>query len=203
MRKCRQCRAEIPSIKNSDFYQKSNFCNNEHMAQYGLAKAVKNRETAASKQLRADKESIKPARKWKAEAQAEFNRFIRVRDFGDPCISCGKSREEVEREQGWKLGGAWDAGHFKSRGAKGQLRFNTFNCHKQCKSCNGGSKYSHKEASVSVQYKENLIKKIGLERVQWLENNNDSENSDIEYLKRVKKIFAKRKNLYRKLKSIN
>jgi hypothetical protein len=150
---------------------------------------------------RKEKESIKPKSKWLAEAQASFNKYIRARDYKDPCISCLKSRHEIESNQGWKVGGCWDAGHFMTRGAKGQLRFVLFNVHKQCKSCNGGGgRFSAKAATVDENYRMNLIKKIGINKVEFLENNNelDLKKGDIEYLKRVKKIFSKRANFYSK-----
>jgi hypothetical protein len=159
------------------------------------------KKKAERKDLKVRKEALKPKSKWLSEAQAIYNKYIRLRDFNDPCISCGKSKEEIEEAQGWKVGGCWDAGHFMTRGAKGQLRFILFNVHKQCKSCNGGSdKFSAKAATVGEKYRVNLIEKIGLEKVEFLENNNelDLKKGDIEYLKRIKKIFNKKFNLYKK-----
>ena len=159
------------------------------------------KEKAARSDLRARKEAIKPKSKWLAEAQSSFNKYIRIRDYKEPCIACGKPREVIEHDQGWKVGGCWDAGHFQTRGAKGQLRFILFNVHKQCKSCNaGGGKFSAKAATVDKQYRINLIEKIGIEKVEWLENNNDIDlkKGDIEYLKRVKKIFSKKAKIYEK-----
>lgn len=152
---------------------------------------------------RALKESIKPKSKWLAEAQASFNKYIRIRDYDDPCIACLKPRQIIEADQGWKTGGCWDAGHFMTRGAKGQLRFVLFNVHKQCKSCNGGGgKFSAKAATVDANYRVNLIEKIGIEKVEFLENSNelDFKKGDIEYLKRIKRIFNKRARFYEKRK---
>jgi hypothetical protein len=168
---------------------------------------IKKEEKAARCKHKADKERIKPKSKWLAEAQAAFNKYIRIRDYWLPCISCGKPREVIEHEQGWKTGGCWDAGHFKTRGAKPQLRFVLFNVHKQCKSCNSGSgKFSSKAATVDAQYRISLIEKIGVDKVEFLENNNDLDlkKNDIEYLKRIKAIFSKRARiLERRLKQFN
>ncbi len=146
----------------------------------------------------ADKEAIKTLTQLKSEAQAPFNKYVRLRDYWKPCISCGKSRECVEAEQGWKVGGAWDAGHFKSRGAKKQLRFNLDNVHKQCKTCNGGGKFSHKAATVDAQYETNLIAKIGRDKVMALKNNNDIVRFSPDYCRRVKKIFNKKARVAKK-----
>jgi len=163
------------------------------------ADAMRNAKALRSKQ-RDRKEKIKTLPQLKAEAQTEFNKYIRMRDYWQPCISCGAPKEIVEAEQGWKVGGCWDAGHFKSRGAKPQLRFNTFNCHKQCKRCNGGSgRFSSKAATVDAQYEANLIDKIGFSKVDELNRNNESERFiDADYCRRVKVIFRKRANTLRK-----
>lgn len=157
------------------------------------------KDKSARAKHREAKEAIKPLSKLKNEAQAAFNKYIRLRDYWDPCISCGKPKEVIEAEQGWKTGGCWDAGHFKTRGAKPQLRFNLYNVHKQCKSCNGGSgKFSHKAATVDAQYQSNLIEKIGRDKVVELNNNNESVSFDADYYRRIKKIFNKKARLMQK-----
>jgi len=182
------------------------FCNWGHAIAHGKALAEKKKVKAkaatdkvARVKHKADKERIKPLNKIKAEAQASFNKYVRMRDFYDGCISCNKSKEEVETDQGWKVGGAWDAGHFKSRGAKKQLRFNLWNCKKQCKSCNAGSgKFSHKAATVAEQYEINLRNKIGDDKVDWLNNNNEIARFDREYCLKIKKIFNKKALILKK-----
>lgn len=208
---CKQCGER----KKTDDLIKVNmnyFCGFDHATKYGMEKQQKAREKASKKHIescnkranashRADKERIKPASKHLAEAQAIFNKCVRLRDFSLSCISCGKSKHEVEVAQGWKTGGAWDAGHFMTRGSKGQLRFVWYNVHKQCKSCNaGGGKFSHKAASVDERYRVNLIEKIGMEKVEYLETNNelDTRKNDIEYLKKLKRIFRKKARILEK-----
>lgn len=184
------------------------FCSKESYIDYCGKNSAK--LTAKGKKItkavnKARKESIKKPSEWQAEAQREVNKYIRMRDMFKPCISCGNSREQVEKDQGWKVGGCWDAGHYQGRGKKSQLRFVLFNIHKQCKTCNGGSgKFSHKAATVEQNYKINLIAKIGIEKVEWLENNNelDLHRNDIEYFKRVKKIFAKKARIYKRIREL-
>lgn len=186
------------------------FCCFEHVIQYTQTPKAKKKgkgilEKEKRREHREKKAALKPKSKILAEAQASFNTYIRIRDYHEPCISCGKSREHVEKEQGWKTGGCWDAGHFMTRGAKGQLRFVLYNVHKQCKSCNGGGgKFSHKAATVDEQYRTNLIEKIGLEKVELLESNNeiDTRKNDVEYLERIKKIFNRRARWYKKRRDI-
>jgi hypothetical protein len=88
----------------------------------------------------------------KALAQKAFNAFTRERDKDLPCISCGRHHQ-----------GQYHAGHYRSVGAAPALRFNEDNCHKQCAPCN-----NHKSGNI-LEYRINLIKKIGAERVAILE----------------------------------
>lgn len=94
------------------------------------------------------------------EAQREFNKVRRLEDKDEPCISCGRYDHEID---GSWMGGKWDCGHYLSVGSHPELRFEPLNAHKQCKSCNGGSgKYTRKGHTVAQDYRENLIKKIGI-----------------------------------------
>ncbi len=97
----------------------------------------------------------------KKEAQREFNRYVRFRDFGRPCISCGSA---VALQ---KCGGSVDAGHYRSVGSAPHLRFNEDNCHAQCKHCN---QYL---AGNPIRYRAGLVQRIGLERLAALESNSE------------------------------
>lgn len=164
-----------------------------------LVLVQKEKEKKWRKEKAVYRKENKPMNKLTKEAQAAINGNVRLRDYFRPCISCGASRAEVEAQQGWKIGGAWDAGHFLSRGAHPHLRFNLKNIHKQCKKCNGGSgKFSHKEKTTSERYKINIIKKIGLEAVEALECNQGSGKFEREYLERIKTIFNKKARMRKK-----
>ncbi len=90
----------------------------------------------------------------RAKAQKAFNEFIRLRDSGHGCISCDKPKD-------W--GGKWNAGHFKTVGARPDLRFNEDNCHKQCEQCN-----SYLSGNIGP-YTKALECKIGAERLAALD----------------------------------
>lgn len=108
-------------------------------------------------------DAIKPLKTLRSEAQAVFNRFIRLRDAALPCISCD------DPDPPHRFGGAWDAGHFRTVAAAPALRFNEDNCHKQCKSCNGGkANFSSKKETVTAAYELELVRRIGPERVAWI-----------------------------------
>ena len=85
------------------------------------------KKKAFNRETKRLKESIKPRGKWIAEAQAAVNKYIRLRDRDKPCISCGNNREHKMGLSGHR----YDAGHYRSRGAAGHLRFNLLNIHKQ------------------------------------------------------------------------
>ena len=160
------------------------FCCHAHAIEFSIdaskkrtarlrAKAVRSHEQEVKNAAKRDRErrmEVKPLSYWMARAQTQFNKFIRARDIGLPCVSCGATESEVESQQGWKVGGAWDCGHYLSVGSHPELRFEQDNAARQCKSCNGGSgNYSRKNHQTARDYRAELIKRIGLERVEWLE----------------------------------
>ena len=114
-------------------------------------------------------------------ATGSFSPFIRLRDADLPCISCGRTNIEVLPTDGWKVGGAWDCGHFLAVGSHPELRFEELNAHKQCKSCNGGSgRFTRKNHTVSQEYQERLIDRIGLADVEWLKGPHESKHYTVD-----------------------
>lgn len=135
------------------------------------------------REIKVRKEKLKSVGDYTKEAQTEFNRFIRERDKDQPCICCGSYGSDED----WLTGGKWDAGHFLSRGAYPELRFDEDNCHKQLKTCNGGAgKYAAKGRTVAQGYRERLIQKIGQERVDRLEGPHEPKRYTVEDLKAIK-----------------
>lgn len=85
-------------------------------------------------------------------AERHFNKFIRERDKSKGCISCPGGQVE-------------NAGHYLSAGHNAIFRFNEHNANGQCIHCN-----KHLHANL-IRYRINLVKKIGVEKVEWLEGN--------------------------------
>lgn len=101
------------------------------------------------------KAGLKTPTDWLDELRYWFNKFIRLRDKDYPCISCGTFKPHIK----------YDAGHFWAAGNYSFLRFHEDNVHKQCsRNCN-----KEKHGNVG-EYRVNLIRKIGPERVQWLDD---------------------------------
>ena len=89
---------------------------------------------------------------WAAEAQAAVNRYVRLRDQGQPCISCGRPWADN-----------FQAGHYIPRGRGSALRFDADNIHAQCPQCN------LYESGNLIQYRRGLIARIGAARVEEME----------------------------------
>jgi hypothetical protein len=149
-RKCRVCRAAYTPIRPLQ-----SACGT--VCALALAQARRERDTARAaredrKQTRAQLLDLKPLSYWRDRAQREFNRWIRLRDSGLACVSCG--RHHV---------GKVNAGHYLSRGARPELAFEPLNVHLQCEPCN-----TNKGGNVAL-YRIELVKRIGADLVAWLE----------------------------------
>ena len=150
----------------------------QKVCSYKCALVAEREKTAIrhKKEFRAEtkrlKEKIKTLTEYLNDAQKEFNKFIRLRDITKPCISCGRHH-----------GGQYHAGHYRTTGAASQLRFNENNCHKQCSPCN-----NHKSGNI-VEYRTNLIKRIGQWQVEELENNNQLADWTKEKAIEIKKEY--------------
>lgn len=104
------------------------------------------------------KVAAKRLKDWLAECQVWCNKYIRLRDERLPCITCGTTKDVQ-----------YAAGHYRTRGAAGHLRFNEDNIHKQC------NKYCNLELSGNVRaYRPALLVKIGQERFDAIENSNET-----------------------------
>ena len=126
------------------------------------------------------KEKLKTRNDYIKEAQVAFNAYVRERDKDQTCICCGKPLRESQ------LGGGFDCGHYRSTGSAPHLRFNEDNAHGQTKFCN---RY---RAGNAVDYRLGLIKRIGLERVEALEADNEPRKWDIDELKAIRDYYRKK-----------
>lgn len=133
------------------------------------------------KELRAAKVKIKTRAQHMKEAQAAFNAWIRERDVGLPCVSCGRHHN-----------GQWHAGHYRTVGGNPELRFEPLNVWRQCAPCN-----NHKSGDI-VNYRLELVKRIGADKVDWLEGPHEPQRYTIEQLQAIKAEYrAKTRELKR------
>ena len=147
-----------------------------------LAKAKRERKAVADdkKATREKLDAMKSKGRLVAEAQVAFNRYIRLRDAGLPCICCGQPMGDGVP------GGAVDAGHYRSRGSAPHLRFDENNVHAQRKQCN---RYGSGNA---VGYRLGLIERIGLEAVEALEADNTPRKYTSDDLRGIKADYTRK-----------
>jgi hypothetical protein len=136
------------------------------------------------KSLREALEKAKTRGEHLKDAQTAVNAYVRLRDANDPCISC-------DRPASW--GGQWHASHYRSVGSNPGWRFNLLNIHRACSICNAW------KSGNLTEYRPRLIAKIGLERVETLEQESPVRKYDIEYLNRLKRIFREKARRIKKL----
>jgi len=131
-------------------------------------KAAKAKERKRNREARADSKTLSD---WLADAQAHCNAYIRERDRGLPCISCGTQNPSIQ----------YCAGHYRTRGAAPELRFNPLNIHLQCnKNCN-----LEKSGNI-VEYRIRLKERIGESALTWLEGPHQAQHYTIEDAKEIK-----------------
>jgi len=131
-RKCRVCKTDFQPYRC--LQQACSYECEVKLAELAAAKSKAKREKdcrvaemASRKTLKLRIEQSKPLSYWADKAQKAVNEYIRARDAGQPCISCGKPAT-------WD--GQWHASHFRSVGAASAVRFNLWNIHKSCSVCN-------------------------------------------------------------------
>ena len=153
----------------------------------GLAIAPANQDRARKslaqverKEIKVRKEKLKSRGDHLKDCQTAFNAWVRQRDIGLPCVSCGRHHN-----------GQWQAGHFKSVGGHPALRYEPLNVWRQCAPCN-----THKSGDL-LNYRAELVRRIGEEKVLWLEGPHEPKKYTIDDLKA---LTARYRELTRELK---
>lgn len=135
------------------------FCGFEHAAEWAKNTQDKRRAKEKVEARKVDREKLKALKtraEWLKDAQKVFNHYIRLRDEKLPCVSCGRFHQ-----------GQWHAGHYLSVGAHPELRFEPLNVWRQCQPCN-----AHLSGN-QINYRKELINRIGAEKVEWLEGKHE------------------------------
>jgi len=152
-RECRQCKSAFTPWSTLTVV-----CSPKCAIAYGEAKAQR-REATARRKLKQYRNQQKKDFLAKDRShqlrltQAAFNAWIRARDHYQPCISCDSSK------------GLMHAGHYRSVGAAPEIRFHPRNAHKQCAQCNS----SGMKSGNVVEYRIRLVRRIGVDLVEWIE----------------------------------
>lgn len=181
LRKCKFCQVPFKPTYSTTQNVCSHRCAIEYSKIVQIAKD--NREWQREKKER--KEALLTHSEWLNLFQKVFNAYIRSRDKGQGCISCG-TKKNVQ----------YAAGHYFSVGAFPNVRFDEDNVHLQCnKRCNG-------ELSGNIiEYRPKLIEKIGIERFEALEYRARNESGKLsipEIKEKIKEYKEKTKELSKK-----
>tara|TARA_R100000951_G_scaffold110853_1_gene109191 strand:- start:3351 stop:3881 length:531 start_codon:yes stop_codon:yes gene_type:complete len=175
--RCKNCKEKFTPKRFNWKYCDKDICHN-----IGVKELVSKVRTQKKKQQRKEtkqaRERIKTKSDWLKDLQVVFNKFIRLRDSGLNCISCNKPPKKK------------NAGHYRSVGANPELRFTELNCHLQCEHCNT---YLHGNL---INYRINLINKIGVDQVEKLESSHDPVHLSIpEIQEKIKQYKQKIKEI--------
>ena len=119
-----------------------------------IAWATSVREKKERKEVKERLAKLKTRSEWLQDLQTEVNKLRRIQEEGSSCISCDTPYHQIKKK---------NAGHYLSRGSHPELRFEPLNIWLQCEHCN-----THKSGN-QIEYRKRLIKKIGIEKVEWLE----------------------------------
>ncbi|OJB84536.1 protein ninG [Yersinia ruckeri] len=180
-RNCKVCKTRFKPAAIYEWW-----CCEEHKIEYAVLvmkerrkqnydneiKQRQERQKEDRKQLKVRRINAQPKTYWIKQAQQAVNAFVRARDSSLPCVSCGTHSAAQ-----------WDAGHYRTTAAAPQFRFDPRQIHKQCSVCN-----QHKSGNI-VPYRVELIKRIGIERVEAIENNHERRSYSIEELKSIRDYY--------------
>lgn len=144
------------------------FCSKSHAIEWALKALEKAKERRKLKASKDTNEEIKRDRKRLKKRKLELNRtshldklqklvnqyVVHVRDKGKPCCTCGTTKPDIQ----------YAAGHYRSRGACQELRFELTNIHIQCNvRCNKHG------SGCRNEYREFITEKYGAEHLEWLD----------------------------------
>ena len=161
MKKCKVCRKEFKPTYSSV----QMVCSPKCAIEYTKQKKKNNQVLDKAKKERNDEKRLKTALK---TTELAVHKYIRERDKGKPCISCGKPWQPT-----------FQAGHLFSRKQYGGLKYHLDNIHGQCEYCN-----LRLEGNVT-EYTLRLPERIGSDRFDKLIK-----------LARLEKKYVKKWTLY-------
>ena len=170
--KCKVCTREFTKTRPIQPVCEDIKCSLEYVKRKRVAKAVAPYRTKPKKSPSSRSHQLELTQK-------AFNAWIRWRDRDKPCISSGATTAVQ-----------WDAGHYIARGsAKGGslLRFDEANVHKQTSDDN-----NFRGGGLIPSYRVELIKRIGIDEVERMENTQGTKKWSIDELKEIRATYAKR-----------
>ena len=166
-KRCPECRVMFTKTRESQVVCGEIECAIAHgKSEKGRAIAGKALAEVGRRDIKVRKEKLKSRADHLKDTQIAFNAWVRARDAELPCISCGRHHQ-----------GKYDAGHYRTVGSNPALRFEPLNCHRQCSPCN-----TQLSGNI-VNYRIELVRRIGAEAVEWLEGPHEPKKYTVEELK--------------------
>lgn len=165
-KKCSHCSAEFMPTFSATQKVCSPACAlaSAPVNQVKARKAIDQRER---REIKVRKERLKSRADHLKDTQIAFNAWVRERDTGQPCISCGTTADVQ-----------YCAGHYRTTAACPELRFDPLNVHLQCnRNCNMG------KSGNLLGYRPRLLAKIGAEKLEWLEGPHEPKKYTVDDLK--------------------
>jgi hypothetical protein len=153
MSKCKVCASEFTRTRPLQ-----NWCSVDcavTLGQQAVAKKKAKAQAQVRKVIREKLDAMRTKQQLVKLAQTAFNAFIRARDAGKACISCGNPLSSEPN--------TYDCGHYRSVGSAPHMRFVEDNAHGQCKHCNRHLAGNH------VAYRMGLVERIGQRAVDLIE----------------------------------
>lgn len=174
---CKVCKTEFKAFSSTTLV-----CSIECAIKYNEEKnekKEKRRKTAIVKEAKAALKRMDEQKLsyWFNACKAIAQKYARLRDCKDGCISCDKPPN-------WH--GRWHGSHFRPAGNYKAVALNLWNIHKACSECN-----AFKSGNL-INYQDRLIEKIGQKKVDWLKSQTQPHKHTKEYLQRYKKVIGKR-----------
>ena len=112
---------------------------------------------------------------------------MRYRDRNEPCCTCGTTNPNIK----------YDAGHFHTKKARPDIRFELKNIHKQCsQNCNvyGSGRRNEYEKFIAKKYGQNQVDKlarVGPSLKEQFPNWQDIEAEIVRYRKLLRSVGVK------------
>ena len=160
-KKCKECGGNFTPFKTTQVV-----CGAKCAAKLAEAKVWKERKKVMIENTRTRTE-------WLSLLQIVFNKYIRLRDAGKPCISCDRP-----------LTSKFDAGHFFSVGRYPNLRFCEDNVHGQCVHCNQHLHGNHLEYNERIQHRISSFNYVVL-----MNKRNDDLKLTLDEIKELIKVY--------------
>ena len=174
LKTCKACKSQFTPIRQFQVVCNTYTC---AIAYANIARERQNKKDVSEyqKEKKERLQALKTKSDWLKEAQVVYNAFVRLRDAGLNCISCDKPMLK-------KI----NCGHYRTVKAAPHLRFDERNTFSQCEACN-----THLSGNI-VNYRINMIKRVGIEQVEAVESDNVPKHYTIDDIKDIK-LFYKAK----------